>query len=283
MKTIRVFPRRTSCTPNDVLSFVGNPPLFRPDADEVHVSVAFTWDIAEGKRLAEAWSRYYETVRLGGPAFGSPCDEFESGQYVKPGITFTTRGCNRRCPWCLVPEREGRLNEYANFAPGYIVQDNNLLQASHPHLRRVFAMLRVQRRAAIFAGGFEARLVDDWLVEELRSIRISQLFLAADTLAALKPLKRALNKLSDLGRQKLRVYVLVAYGGETIEQAESRLETVWGLGGMPFAQLYQPPDKFIKYSSEWKRLTRKWSRPAIMKAAHAPRKHTDDLQARLTL
>jgi hypothetical protein len=57
---VRVFPRRTSLTPDDALAFVGDPPLWRPEADEVHVSCTFTWDIPEAKRLAEAWSHLYQ-------------------------------------------------------------------------------------------------------------------------------------------------------------------------------------------------------------------------------
>ena len=70
MNIIRVFPRRTSYTPTDNMAFVGDPPLFRPDADEVHVSVTFTWDKSEGERLADAWSQYYQNVKLGGVAYG---------------------------------------------------------------------------------------------------------------------------------------------------------------------------------------------------------------------
>ena len=53
MKIIRVFPRKTSMTPSDPLSFVGDPPLnvFRPDADEVHISCTFMWDIPEASRI----------------------------------------------------------------------------------------------------------------------------------------------------------------------------------------------------------------------------------------
>jgi hypothetical protein len=261
---IRVFPRKTSLTPCDAMAFIGDPQLWRPRADEVHVSVTFTWDKGEGERLAEAWGQYYPVVKLGGPAFNSPANGYMPGQYVKRGVTFTTRGCNNRCPWCLVPEREGRLVEIEDFMPGWDIQDNNLLQASKRHVERVFAMLRAQPRAAVFAGGLDARLVDDHLAEQLRGLRIGQLFLAADTEAALTPLERALKKLSFLPRRKLRVYVMVAYDGETIDEATERLKAVWRLGGLPFAQLYQPPGRYIDYSSEWKRLARTWSRPAAM-------------------
>lgn len=268
MTILRVFPRRTSMTPDDPLAIVGDPPLglWRPSADRVHISCVFTWDIEECMRLAGAWGKYYDDVKVGGPALGTPFDGFVPGRYVKRGVTFTTRGCNNNCPWCFVPEREGKLGEIRDFAPGHIIQDNNLLQASRLHIRQVIEMLKTQR-AAVFSGGIDARLVDDWFVEQLQTITVKEIFLAADTSAALRPLEKALHKLRALGRNKLRVYVLIAYGNETISEAKARLEKVWELGGLPFAQLYQPPE-WKDYSAEWKRFARRWSRPAIMKGMH---------------
>ena len=63
---IRVFPRRTSYTPTDKYAFIGDPPMFRPDADEVHISCTFTWDKANAERLRDAWGQYYPVVTLGG-------------------------------------------------------------------------------------------------------------------------------------------------------------------------------------------------------------------------
>lgn len=263
MNIIRVFQRRTSFTPTDELAFIGDPPLFRPEADEVHVSVTFTWDLAEGSRLADAWREYYPIVKLGGVAFGDDGD-FIPGRYVKHGVTFTTRGCNNNCHFCSVHGREGKLREIKDFAPGYIIADNNLLQASQSHIERVFEMLKSQKKAAVFSGGIQASLVDDRFANLLKTIKVSQLFLAADTMNAIKPLEKALQKLAFLGRNKLRVYTMI--GLETIDEALERLTTVWKLGGMPFAQLYQPPEKLIDYPKEWRDLARNWSRPAIMRS-----------------
>lgn len=274
MKIIRVFPRKTAYTPTDELAFVGDPPLMRPEADEVHVSVTFTWDIAEGKRLQKAWAQHYPIVKIGGPAFGQISGAFQPGFYVKPGVTFTTRGCDNHCPWCMVPQREGRLSHLLQFAPGYIIQDNNLLQAIPHHISRVMAMLKEQSRAAVFAGGLQASLVNDWFAEQLRAIRVDSVFLAADTMGALRPLEKALGHLSFLGRRKLRVYVMI---GQDMQADQERLQAVWDLGGLPFAQLYQPPEKHIDYSPEWRAIAREWSRPAVMFATqkrhltpHAP-------------
>jgi hypothetical protein len=130
-------------------------------------------------------------------------------------------------------------------------------------------MLRHQPRAAVFAGGIDCRLVTNEVVEEFRTIRISEMFLAADTRAAVGPLRIAAERLAWLGREKLRCFVMVGYGAETIPQATERLEAAWQVGAVPFCQLYQPPvDRRLDYSPEWRRLAKAWSRPAAMKALH---------------
>ena len=269
MKIIRVFPRRTSVTPRDAYAFIGDPPLWKPEADEVHISVTFTWDIEEGYRLQEAWAAHYPIVKIGGPAIASPGNGFEPGMYVKNGVTFTSRGCPHHCPWCLVPGREGPLR-LLKIRPGRIIQDNNLLATPRKHQERVYTMLHSQRHKIDFAGGLEAARIDNWVVEQLQRLRISQLFLACDTEAALGPLRLAVSKLPFLNRRQLRCYVLIGFKeGETISEAEERLEAVWQAGCLPFAQLFQPPDQYIKYPSDWRDLARRWSRPAIMFSRHA--------------
>lgn len=273
MKIIRVFPRQTSFTPADDYAFIGDPPMMRPDVDEVHISCAFTWDKTKAERLVEAWNQYYPIVKLGGPAYGSPCNGFIPGLYISEGVTFTSYGCNSRCPPCLVWRREGKLKENPDFPPGCIVQDNNLLQCSRQHIELVLAMLK-QQKLVSFSGGLESTRVSDWFVEELKKLDILQLFLACDTNRDLPALRKALSKLEWLGRDKhgllktVRCYVLLAFEGETMEQCETRLRAVYELGALPFAQLYQPPERYIKYSKEWRDFARCWSRPAITKALH---------------
>jgi hypothetical protein len=225
----------------------------------VHVSVVFTWDVDEGKRLAEAWGQYYRRVILGGPAIDGEGEEFSAGIYVKSGVTFTSRGCIRRCPWCLV---DGPLSLLDPFEPGWIVQDNNLLATGKNHMEKVFEMLTKQPKAAKFAGGLDSRLLDDWVAEQLRRLRVSEIFLAADTKETLGSLSTAVERLYFFPRRKLRCYVLCGYGNETPKEAEERLREVWAIGCLPFAQLYHPADHYIEYSGEWKNLARRWSRPA---------------------
>jgi len=159
---IRVFPQNTSYTPDDDYVFIGLPPLqmFIPEHKEVHISCVFTWDRAYCESLAYQWEgATNKPVKLGGPAFGSPAEEFIPGMYIKAGITYTTRGCNNQCPWCIVPKLEGRLKELPIHA-GNIIQDNNFLQASRAHKDKVFDMLRTQR-GICFKGGLGVDLIND--------------------------------------------------------------------------------------------------------------------------
>ena len=265
MNILRVFPRRTSHTPTDERAFIGDPPLWRPDADEVHISCTFTWDIPEARRLQVAWGDYYPVARLGGPAFGDPGNGFTPGRYVKSGVVFTSRGCNNRCPWCLVPPREGRLR-LLPITEGHVINDNNFLQCPAEHRQQVYRMLAKQKERATFSGGLQASLVTDEIAAELRDVRIEAVFLAADTEKALGPLQKAIGRLQFLKRARTRCYTLIGFEGESIQQAEARLKAVWELGALPFAMLYQPADHRINWSKDWRWLQKVWTRPAAMKA-----------------
>jgi hypothetical protein len=103
-----------------------------------------------------------------------------------------------------------------------------------------------------------------WDVEEMRSLRIADLWLACDTKGATKPLETAIELLHKGGfnQNKIRCYVLI---GDDMAENEARLRRAYELGALPFAQLFQPEEE-IHYAKEWKRFARMWSRPAIYKA-----------------
>ncbi len=103
MRIIRVFPRRTNATPIDSLAYIGGPDMFA-EADAVHISVTFSWDLQEAERLEKEW-RYVAPVTIGGPATGQRGEGFTPGQYLKEGYVITSRGCNNRCWFCSVWKR----------------------------------------------------------------------------------------------------------------------------------------------------------------------------------
>lgn len=266
MKIIRVFPKRTSYTPIDELVFIGVPPLIIPEHDEIHVSCTFTWDRALCEELAFQWEgRTNKPVRLGGVAYGSPCEGFTPGLYVHKDVAFTSRGCNNNCPWCVVPKQEGPLVELPIVA-GRIIQDNNFLQCSQQHKDKTFEMLKTQRQIC-FKGGLEPDLLDDHFCQGVSNLRISELWLACDTDARLPDFKKAceLLKKSGFSREKIKCYVL-SYGRDR-DKDEARARSVYEAGAMPFVQLYRDfSDKKTVYSADWNAWARMWQRPAATRA-----------------
>lgn len=250
-------------TPQDQDAYVGMPDLYTPKYDKINISVTFTWDLVKVNELIWAWSKHGE-VSVGGCAYDDPGCIFLPGMYIKSGVVITSRGCNNKCDFCFVPKREGKIRELS-IAEGNVIQDNNLLATSEQHRNRVFSMLSKQRQID-FPGGFEASRVSDKIVEQLRGLKIYQMWLAYDHPNAEKPLKKATDRLSKyFKRDKIRCYVLIGYPYDTIEKAEQRLRQAWEIGTLPFAMLFRNVDGDTR-SKEWRRFQRLWTRPAIIKS-----------------
>lgn len=267
MNIARVFPRRTTATPDDELAFTGLPPKKGlPDIDEVHVSVAFSYDIEKAERLAEQWAALGVPVKLGGPATDTPGGDFVPGRYLKQGYVITSRGCPNRCWFCSVPKREGGVLRQLPITDGWNVLDDNLLACSDEHIQAVFAMLKRQERRPVFTGGLEAKLLRPWHVELLRQVKTQRMYFAYDTPDDLPPLMEAGRILRDGGITKAshlaHCYVLIGYPGDGMDAAEKRLRQAWQAGFLPFAMLYR--DKAGNTDPEWRKFQRLWARPAIV-------------------
>jgi hypothetical protein len=103
-RIIRVFPRKTKATPDDALAYFDVPDALA-EADEIHVSITFTYDKPWAEYLAEKW-QHVAPVKIGGVAYSDRGEEFIPGRYVKPSYIFTSRGCPRRCWFCSVWKRD---------------------------------------------------------------------------------------------------------------------------------------------------------------------------------
>lgn len=267
MRIARVFPRRTVATPNDELAFFGPPPMLElPETDEVHVSVAFTYDMERAEELAFQWEQIGIPVKMGGPAFNEPGGEFVPGRYLKRGYTITSRGCPNRCWFCAVPKREGfRLRELP-IKDGWNVLDDNLLACSEHHIRAVFDMLKRQPQRPEFTGGLEAKILKPWHCDLLRESKTRRMYFAYDTPDDLEPLMEAGKMLRSAGftfaSHALCCYCLIGYPNDTFDKAERRLTDTIQAGFMPYAMLYRDKDGHV--NTDWKKFQREWLRPAIV-------------------
>ncbi len=157
-RIIRVFPRKTAATPEDDLVRVATPPGLFDVADEVHISVTWTYDLKIADKLASQWAQV-APVKMGGPAYDDPGGDFVPGMYVKKGYVMTSRGCPNHCWFGSVPRREGTIRELP-ITEGHNLLDSNILACSDEHIKAVFAMLaegkKKYRKPVEFTGGLEA-------------------------------------------------------------------------------------------------------------------------------
>ena len=268
-RLIRVFPRRTKATPSDALAYVGPPDLFA-EADEVHISVSFTYDKAIAERLAEAW-RWVAPVKLGGVAYGDDSLEFIPGRYVRPGYTITSRGCPRRCWFCGVWKKWPSPN-LLPIVDGWNILDDNLLACPRHHVEQVFAMLRRQERRVEFTGGLEALALEDYQVDLLAGlVPRPNMFFAYDPGDAFETLEHAARRLLAAGftpqSHRLRCYVLIGYPKDDLTAAEARLRQMLSIGFTPMAMLWRPEtpsQERWRPAPEWRSFQRRWARPAII-------------------
>ena len=263
-KIARVFPRKTTASPDDDLAFFGPPENVPQGIDEVHISVTFTYDIPRAEELAKQWCSV-ALVKIGGPALGDPGGAFVPGMYLKQGYVITSRGCPNNCWFCDVHEREGDIREIP-ITPGYMLQDSNILACSMSHIREVFKMLKTQPQPVQLTGGLESRRLSFEHVSMLWDLRPSQIFFAYDKESDLEPLERAgeLLRYADFTRRHLRCFVLIGQPGDTFVAAEKRLTDTWEAGFMPMAMLYK--NEAGDEDKEWRRFQRLWTRPAITKS-----------------
>jgi hypothetical protein len=236
------------------------------EADEVHISVTFSWDIREAERLEKAW-RSVAPVKTGGPATGQRGENFIPGMYLKQGYVITSRGCPNRCWFCSVWRREGETLKELPITDGWNVLDDNLLACSEQHIKDVFAMLARQGRRPYFTGGLEAARLEPWHIVELVKLNPIEIFFAYDTPNDREPLYEAGKKLLAAGfhsNHPLRAYVLIGYPGDTIEKAESRLFDCINAGFYPMAMLYR--DKTGERDPSWVKFAWPWARPPVIYA-----------------
>jgi hypothetical protein len=250
------------------------PPGFFDEADEIHISVAFTQDKPKAEWLAHQWERI-APVKIGGVAYGDPGTEFIPGKYIKHGYTFTSRGCPRKCWFCSVWKRDP-VPRLLPIQEGWNILDDNLLACPRPHVETVFAMLGKQKGRVEFTGGLEAMALEDYQVGLLADLKPKPVcFFAYDPGDPFETLRSAATRLLESGftacSHNLRCYVLIGFPKDTLELAEKRLIQMLSIGFTPMAMLWQPETPSAekwKPEIKWKSFQRRWVRPALIHHSH---------------
>ena len=158
-------------------------------------------------------------------------------------LGFLTRGCIRNCKWCIVPKKEGCLQEVDDIeriAAGrkeVVLLDNNFLAADKEFVREQLEKAAWLRLKLDFNQGLDARLVTPENARLLAACRwIRCIRFSCDTIAMIEPIRRAVELVRQAGfNREIFVYMLVTDIGD----AETRLKALVDLRVTPFAQPYR--------------------------------------------
>lgn len=270
-RIIRVFIDKTSCTPDDDMVRINSGPGLFDEADEIHISAVFTWQLPRAEALERQWSRAGFSTKIGGPATGERGGDFVPGMYLKRGRVITSRGCPNRCWFCSVWRREGGSIRELPITEGNNLLDDNILATSDAHFDGVMEMLargKKQYGEALLTGGLEAARLTQHHVNGLHKLRPERMYFAYDTPNDLEPLVAAgmMLKEAEFRPYQLYAYVLVGYPGDTIEKAQSRLNQTVGAGFCPMAMVYRDPGTEDNRTPDFVKMANLWARPAAIKS-----------------
>jgi len=235
-------------------------------ADQVFLSVVFSWDLSLAVALAGRGKRLGCAVHIGGPAAEyngewvreqtgievwrgpHPC---AGAEIENPPMTRTSRGCPNRCPFCIVPELEGDLVELDVWQAAPLVMDNNFLACSSDHQERAIARLsEAGFRWIDFNQGLDARLYTPGFRELLGryGARLKKWRFAYDQPGDWPAIERALDDLHRagvVGWWDISIYLLYNYRespGEIVERAERVIGSRDDPRACPWPMAYRPVD-----------------------------------------
>ena len=178
---------------------------------------------------------------------------------VDYAIGFLTRGCIRKCPWCVVPKKEGHIRPYRTWqeikrpdSRDIVFMDNNVLACTHG-VEQMIDMIGKKVRVD-FNQGLDARLITPEIAEILSKLKwIRQIRMSCDTDAMLDVVLTAIDRLKDKGVKPYKVFVYLLV--QDVESAEKRAIALRNVGADAFAQPYrdftnneEPPDELKRFA-----------------------------------
>jgi len=180
---------------------------------------------------------------------------------------FTSRGCIRHCPWCVVPQKEGNIKPHASIYEFWerkhrdiILMDNNLLAS--PNWKTTLLDLQKEKVRVDFNQGLDIRLVDDENASYLAKLKyIKQLRFAVDDIKMEKQFRRGMEILKGAGitLSSIMVYFLTGFNSSLDEDLE-RLEIIKSYKATPFVMRYQEVNGVKPVVDRWDRELHEFAR-----------------------
>ena len=231
-------------------------PLFAKDFDEIFASKIFNYTV---KPILP------EKAILGGSGYSLKTCLDNDVEYLMPDYSlyncdyamgFASRGCNRNCPFCIVPKKEGKwrvagdIYQFWNGQKRLKLLDNSLNTDEGFFIEIVKQFINEQIEVD-FSQGLDIRHLTDKQVFYLKQIKLwKRIHFAWDLMKTEKAVRRGVKILT---KYKLNwqstFYVLIGFN-TNLEEDLYRVNTLKGLNVESFAMPY---DKYNCYQKDFTR------------------------------
>jgi hypothetical protein len=157
---------------------IWNLPLWSTCADKIYVSCLFK----QNKCKAETWQNWGSKVLIGGTGYDLSVKLPPEIEEVKifENFGFTTRGCPRRCWFCVVPQKEGDIHVVGDIYDFWdrnsrkiVILDNNILTLPD-HFLKIAHQIKINNLHVDFNQGLDMRLLTPALIKALQGLRRKQ-------------------------------------------------------------------------------------------------------------
>lgn len=197
---------------------------------------------------------------------------------------FTSRGCIRNCPWCIVPEKEGGIRDHApitEFLPDdfekVILFDNNF--KASPRWRENLKYIIDHGIKVNFTQGLDIRLMDEEFAGMLAecdyrasNFKDKQLYFSFDAPEIESEIMHGVETLRRAGipidRHHITFYMLVGFGVNPkdytwnyfVKHDYYRFKVLRELGVRPYVMLYNDRRDIplLRYFRQWANCPRRW-------------------------
>ena len=148
-------------------------------------------------------------------------------------VGYLTRGCIRKCRWCIVPEKEGGIRPYRTWQQvvrpdtnKLVLMDNNIL-ASDYGIRQLESLIGSGYRIDLNQG-MDARLVTNEVAEILSKVSwIRFIRFSCDQKSQIEPIRRTIELLGRHGVKPYRIFIYLLVTAD-LQDASDRVEALKG-------------------------------------------------------
>ena len=241
--------------------------------DKVYISCIFTKNAGQARGIPKLYPG--AEIDIGGSGISLTKQLPAEIENLKPDYdlypseysqVYTTRGCDRRCPFCIVYQKEGHIRIWQHPGESHddrfdtcMIMDNNLLQAPKYWVHTVLKWFH-ESGTKMLDHGFDARLLTEEYAGMLKDIKHPKgLHFAWDNRKDEPAVINAIKTMRGAGfthTRDISFYVLAGYNSD-FDDALYRCNRLKEMGVNAFVMPYHKKDRRINALAKW--ANRRWA------------------------